>query len=176
MKEKIKELNNLQPEQIAKYYFPEFSVTTRKSFIKNISFIDINHVNEHLYSLYSKMEKDKKEHMPILLNSIAVNSLGYELNERLEKTIYMDYANKNISKHGKLFVKGQYSIFRNENEQLLLTDEGNTSDKIDKLEHVIELMVELGVLGLINFKEHLEAIKKDPKSIEGIVKKVLKQK
>ena len=167
-------LTTMQPEQIAKYYFSEYPVSFRKQALSSTKHLTKDQLNDSLFGMIERIEHDKEAHLPLLLDSIATNSLGYELNERLQSTCYMDYHNKNISKHAKQFISGQFKIFRNENDKLL-TEKFEETDAIqERLERVIELMVKLGVLGLINFSEHLEAIEKDPKSIEGIVKKVLR--
>lgn len=165
-----------QPEQLAKEYFPEFPPRLRKQLLIRVKGMDIESAELEFISFRKKIDKDKEAHLPILLNSIATNSLGYEYNEQLNKTIYMDYSNRNISKNAKSFIAGQYKIFRNEHEELIIHESENIGEIIKRLDETITLMIELGVLGMLDFRDHLEAIKADPKSIEGIVKKVLKHK
>ena len=162
------------PEQLAKEYFPEFPTRLRKTLLSKLSHLPIDLLEDEFKSLRLKINEDKEKDIPVLLHSIATNSLGYEYNEQLKDTCYMDYANNNISKFAKGFISGQYKIFRNEHESLIKDQGENIGEVIKRLDETIALMIELGVLGMLNFREHLEAIKKDPKSINGIVKKVLK--
>ncbi len=171
---KLENVEGMHPSQLTKHYFPEYPLKVRKDMEKQIPFATIEQFNDALFLVLENINKEKEEKMPLLLNSIALNSLGFEVNERLAKTCYMDYHNKAISKHGRQFVEGQYKIFRNDNEKLLLMDPENLNFVVEKLESAISLMIELGVNGIIDFEEHLRAIKKDPKSIQGIVNKVLK--
>ena len=161
-------------EQLAKEYFPEFPKKMRKDFITRLGHLSIEQLESEFKALRAKIDQDKAEAMPILLHSIATNSLGFEYNEQLKDTCYMDYSNKLISKNAKGFIAGQYKIFRNEHEALILKQSENIGTIIERLDETIALMIELGVEGILNFREHLEAIKTDPKSIDGIVKKVLK--
>ena len=163
-----------QPEQLAKEYFPEFTPRLRKTFLQKLRHLSIDELEVEFKMLRLKIDSDKAKDVPTLLHSIATNSLGYEYNEQLKDTCYMDYANKNISKYAKGFIAGQYKIFRNEHEDLIKDQGENIGEIIKRLDEAIALMIELGVLGVLNFREHLEAIKTDPKSIDGIVKKVLK--
>lgn len=173
---KLENVEGMHPSQLTKHYFPEYPVKIRKEMEQQIPFSTIEKFNDALFLLVQKIQKEKAEKMPLLLNSIAINSLGFEYNEQLLKSCYMDYANPNISKFGRQFINGQYKIYRNENEKILLMDAENLNDVVKRLEKVTSLMIKLGVLGLLNFEEHLEAIEHDPKSIQGIVNKVLKNK
>lgn len=167
-------MESKQPEQLVKHYFPEFPTKLRKNLLLKLNHLPINLLEEEFKSLRLKINKDKENDIHILLHSIATNSLGFEYNEQLKDTCYMDYRNKNISKFGKGFISGQYKIFRNEHESLIKSQSDNIGEIIKRLDETIVLIIELGVLGMLDFREHLEAIKVDPKSVKGIVNKVLK--
>lgn len=163
-----------QPEQLAKKYFPEFPQRMRKHLVSQLSHLHKHDLENEFKTLRNKIDTDKAEAIPVLLHSIAANSLGYEYNEQIKDTCYMDYSNKNISRHAKGFIAGQYKIFRNEHESLIKDQSENIGAIINRLDSAITLMIKLGVLGLIDFEDHLKAIELDPKSVNGIVKKVLK--
>ena len=171
---KTKTMKTKHPEQLAKEYFPEFPTKLRKQLLLRVKGMSIEDTKREFISFRKKIDNDKEDQLPLLLNSIATNSLGFEYNEQLKDLIYMDYSNRNISVHAKPFIAGQYKIFRNEHELLIKSQSENIGEIIKRLDETITLMIELGVLGMLDFREHLEAIKKDPKSINGIVKKVLK--
>lgn len=160
------------PEQLIKEYFPEFPTKMRKDFLSRMKHLSNDLLEAECKALRARIDTDKANAMPVLLHSIATNSLGFEYNEQLKKTCYMDYSNKNISNHAKGFISGQYKIFRNEHEALILEQGENIGAVIDRLDNAVKLMIEMGVVQMIDFEPMLEAFKKDPKSVMGIVRKV----
>ena len=133
--DKLRNPENFKHQEIMKNYFPDMGGIGRNQLFKSIASASngsIVEFNNLAFETMKVMEQRKIEHMPMLLDSILLNTLGYECNEQLQNTIYADYTNPHIKKHAKQFIKGQYKIFRNEHENLLGTP-GTKTSEIDKI-------------------------------------------
>lgn len=165
-------------DQIVKHYFNDYPVKMRKTVKLNAEFLAKKNGTtflEEVQGIKEHMDKEIKENLPFLIDSIILNTLAFEANENLQKTVYKDYHNKSIKKHAKGFIAGQFQIYRDHHEKLLLKTEQETQKVLQETMNIIELVRSRGLHSLIEVENILKAHQKDPKSINGIVNKVLKR-
>ena len=164
----------MNKEQLIKKYFPELKIKDRKTWLKGFESLTPEQLETHLKELKNKVELERTKDRAILLESIIYNSLGYERNEALSNSCYQNYKNKLISKFAKHFINGQYRVFRNENEKLIVGDPTNTNKIVSDIEEVITLLANNTIEKNASYKEVLKALAKDEKSLMGIVNKINK--
>ena len=171
--QKLKLTPNTQPEQIIKHYFFDFPVKLRKQILNSCPFKTNQDINDFAFKMFNKMEQEKQDKTPVLFESIIFNSLGFERNEELKDTVYQDYHNKHISKQAKPFIAGQYKIFSDTNEKLILTDFKNTNELTHQLDNTIKELAKMTIEGIVSWHDLFKAANKNPKAVNGIIKKVL---
>jgi len=165
-----------QPQQIVKRYFSDIGSRGRNQLLADITRISngsIESFNDAAFQTLTILEAERKKDVHKILKSIIYNTLGYEANEEIQHSIYADYTNPHIRKHAKPFINGQYKIFRNDHENLLEHTEQQTSDVLSHLDETITLIAKHTVEQTIELKDMYRALDKNPKAINGIVKKVL---
>jgi hypothetical protein len=142
----LEDVSKMDLNQIMKHYFSDIDVKNRRKILANLILkkkcITSEELNVEAHRFLISMEQEKADNLPYLVNSIILNTLAYEANERIEKSIYKDYKDKNISKYAKNFIAGQYKIFRNSHEQLLEINQGETEKIIKNLELVLDALSE----------------------------------
>lgn len=165
---------NEQHSFLAKHYFSDYPVAQRKQIIANFYDPDIRKFNIKLHDFVIQIEKKNVQELPKLVNSIILNSLAYEANEELEKTLYKDYKDKRVSKY-KGFVDGQYMIYRNIQEQLFEIAEEDLQENLLLIDKIISLISSIGTKDLDGLDSLLRAYEIDSKRVDGIVRVILKK-
>lgn len=138
----LSDISGMDENQIMKHYFGDVNVKTRNAFLYNLKqkSIDLFELNIEAHRFLIEVRQREADDLPDLVHSILLNTLAFEANENLEKTLYKDYKDKNISKHAKPFIAGQYKIFRNSHEQLLNVNHKQTEKIIKDFTAIIKAL------------------------------------
>jgi len=165
--------SEMQPTQVAKHYFGDYPSDYRNRLIKQFNVLPFEStLNEYMHDLRKELNEEISKALPSLAYSIVLNSLSFEANEDLGKTIMKDYKSKAIKQHAKPFINAQYISYRNSYEQLFEITEEAARGMTDNIEDVIKFITEVGLNSIRDMKGIYQAYLKDEKSIMGIVKKV----
>jgi len=171
--------DNHNDEYILKYYFNDYPLPFRDE-VRSKARVLAKHLgtslSEEIYNIRVRVDEETKKDLPFLIDSIILNSLAFEANENLEKTVYKDYQEKSIKKYGKFFIKGQYQIYEQNQNRLFMKAEEETQHVIRSTQKIILLIKRIGLSNFHDIENILIANEIDSKSIQGIAKKILKNR
>lgn len=117
------------------------------------------------------MERDNKTVMKIT-QSIIANQIAFDFNHEIKHTVYFKHRLKKILNQ---LIPELEKAEKNEFDQFFDEQENITDELYDVQREMTRQLSTLGLMHFQNVSEIIQAYKKDPKSIQGIVNKINKK-
>ena len=106
-----------------------------------------------------------------LTGSVICNQLALHFNEQLKHTVHYK---RNLKRFGNMYNKELIKAELDQFDKIFDADEGMSHFLSSSLQDFIEIIVATGFIDFVILQNIIKAYKLNPKSIEGITRKILK--